>query len=204
MDLFRHKKRPSDDEEENNSILEDESEVGEEKVEEEPEIDPEGAASALTPSKHERLVIEGLADSDDDDAEIFDDNDEDEELEQMTSAASSVRGAEVASLSPQSFKEVIDNIGSHFKVPSVIESEASKTDMATDHPDESAETESDNDKSASDSAEDYTDDEDEGADGYKPGGYHPVSVGEIYNQRYVRSYCETLVSKRRVAHRLAL
>ncbi len=35
----------------------------------------------------------------------------------------------------------------------------------------------------SDSAEDYTDDEDEGEDGYKPGGYHPVKVGEVYNQR---------------------
>ena len=35
----------------------------------------------------------------------------------------------------------------------------------------------------SDSAEDYTDDEDEGEDGYKPGGYHPVKVGEVYNQQ---------------------
>ncbi|KAL7489239.1 hypothetical protein ACHAW6_014869 [Cyclotella cf. meneghiniana] len=37
----------------------------------------------------------------------------------------------------------------------------------------------------SDSAEDYTDDEDEGEDGYKVGGYHPVKIGEVYNQRYV-------------------
>jgi len=37
----------------------------------------------------------------------------------------------------------------------------------------------------SDSAEDYTDDEDEGEDGYKPGGYHRVKLGEVYNQRYV-------------------
>lgn len=35
------------------------------------------------------------------------------------------------------------------------------------------------------SAEDYSDDEDEGEDGYKPGGYHRVKVGEVYNQRYV-------------------
>lgn len=35
----------------------------------------------------------------------------------------------------------------------------------------------------SDSGEDYTDDEDEGEDGYKPGGYHRVNVGEVYNQR---------------------
>jgi len=37
----------------------------------------------------------------------------------------------------------------------------------------------------SDSAEDYTDDEDEGEDGYKPGGYHVVKIGEVFNQRYV-------------------
>ena len=43
---------------------------------------------------------------------------------------------------------------------------------------------SDNDDgNGSDSGEDYTDDEDEGEDGYKPGGYHPVKVGEVYNQR---------------------
>jgi hypothetical protein len=35
----------------------------------------------------------------------------------------------------------------------------------------------------SDSGEDYTDDEDEGEDGYKTGGYHRVKVGEVYNQR---------------------
>jgi hypothetical protein len=33
------------------------------------------------------------------------------------------------------------------------------------------------------SSEDYTDDEDEGEDGYKPGGYHPVKLGEVYNER---------------------
>eukprot|EP00559_Dactyliosolen_fragilissimus_P002646 CAMPEP_0184868374 /NCGR_PEP_ID=MMETSP0580-20130426/30238_1 /TAXON_ID=1118495 /ORGANISM="Dactyliosolen fragilissimus" /LENGTH=1248 /DNA_ID=CAMNT_0027369225 /DNA_START=635 /DNA_END=4381 /DNA_ORIENTATION=+ len=37
----------------------------------------------------------------------------------------------------------------------------------------------------SESAEDYSDDEDEGTDGYKVGGYHPVQIGEVYNQRYV-------------------
>jgi hypothetical protein len=43
----------------------------------------------------------------------------------------------------------------------------------------------DDEKQGSDSGEDYTDDEDEGEDGYKPGGYHRVKVGEVYNQRYV-------------------
>eukprot|EP00816_Leptocylindrus_hargravesii_P000267 CAMPEP_0196828266 /NCGR_PEP_ID=MMETSP1362-20130617/94587_1 /TAXON_ID=163516 /ORGANISM="Leptocylindrus danicus, Strain CCMP1856" /LENGTH=1110 /DNA_ID=CAMNT_0042208939 /DNA_START=165 /DNA_END=3498 /DNA_ORIENTATION=+ len=37
----------------------------------------------------------------------------------------------------------------------------------------------------SESAEDYSDDEDEGEDGYRPGGYHPVKIGEVYNQRYI-------------------
>ena len=39
--------------------------------------------------------------------------------------------------------------------------------------------------SAESEAEDYSQDEDEGADGYKPGGYHPVEVGDVYNSRYL-------------------
>eukprot|EP00940_MAST-03C_sp_MAST-3C-sp2_P002189 g2189.t1 len=35
-----------------------------------------------------------------------------------------------------------------------------------------------------DSDEDYSNDEDEGQEGYKKGGYHPVTIGEIYNDRY--------------------
>mmetsp|Transcript_35078 Transcript_35078/g.81451 ORF Transcript_35078/g.81451 Transcript_35078/m.81451 type:complete len:622 (+) Transcript_35078:179-2044(+) len=31
---------------------------------------------------------------------------------------------------------------------------------------------------------DYTESDDEGADGYRKGGYHPVTVGEVYNGRY--------------------
>ena len=37
----------------------------------------------------------------------------------------------------------------------------------------------------SDSAEDYSDDDDEGSQGYKVGGYHSVKIGEVYNQRWV-------------------
>jgi serine/threonine protein kinase len=33
-------------------------------------------------------------------------------------------------------------------------------------------------------AEDYTESDDEGADGYRKGGYHPVTVGEVYYGRY--------------------
>ena len=42
----------------------------------------------------------------------------------------------------------------------------------------------DESKVGSESGEDYSDDEDEGEDGYKPGGYHRVEIGETYNQRY--------------------
>jgi hypothetical protein len=49
--------------------------------------------------------------------------------------------------------------------------------------DDDDERDAEDDKSNSDSAEDYTDDEDEGEDGYKPGGYHSVKVGEVFNQR---------------------
>eukprot|EP01116_Phalansterium_solitarium_P024443 TRINITY_DN8968_c0_g2_i1.p1 TRINITY_DN8968_c0_g2~~TRINITY_DN8968_c0_g2_i1.p1 ORF type:complete len:593 (-),score=228.45 TRINITY_DN8968_c0_g2_i1:352-2130(-) len=42
----------------------------------------------------------------------------------------------------------------------------------------------DEDSYESDSDEDLTDSEDEGREGYKKGGYHPVKVGEIYNDRY--------------------
>jgi len=35
------------------------------------------------------------------------------------------------------------------------------------------------------SKEDYSDDEDEGSEGYRVGGYHPVKVGELYNDRFL-------------------
>jgi hypothetical protein len=37
----------------------------------------------------------------------------------------------------------------------------------------------------SSSDEDYSDDEEEGEDGYRPGGYHPVSIGDKFSNRYV-------------------
>jgi serine/threonine protein kinase len=50
---------------------------------------------------------------------------------------------------------------------------------------EDGDEEEDEEKAGSDSGSDYSDDEDEGEGGYKPGGYHAVKVGEVYNQRYV-------------------
>ena len=43
--------------------------------------------------------------------------------------------------------------------------------------------EHEDDNGSEGSAEDYSDDEDEGEDGYKPGGYHAVKISEVYNQR---------------------
>eukprot|EP00557_Chaetoceros_sp_GSL56_P002123 CAMPEP_0176500102 /NCGR_PEP_ID=MMETSP0200_2-20121128/13332_1 /TAXON_ID=947934 /ORGANISM="Chaetoceros sp., Strain GSL56" /LENGTH=1039 /DNA_ID=CAMNT_0017898667 /DNA_START=419 /DNA_END=3538 /DNA_ORIENTATION=- len=59
-------------------------------------------------------------------------------------------------------------------------SDSASIDDDNDRGDEKA-----NNKKVDDSAEDYSDDEDEGEDGYKPGGYHRVKIGEVYNQRYV-------------------
>jgi hypothetical protein len=35
------------------------------------------------------------------------------------------------------------------------------------------------------SNEDYTDDGDEDLESYRPGGYHPVQIGDVYNKRYL-------------------
>eukprot|EP00526_Cylindrotheca_closterium_P002460 CAMPEP_0113651034 /NCGR_PEP_ID=MMETSP0017_2-20120614/27189_1 /TAXON_ID=2856 /ORGANISM="Cylindrotheca closterium" /LENGTH=939 /DNA_ID=CAMNT_0000563651 /DNA_START=238 /DNA_END=3057 /DNA_ORIENTATION=+ /assembly_acc=CAM_ASM_000147 len=76
----------------------------------------------------------------------------------------------------------------------VIHKEDNKKASASDDNNSDSEDDTDSDEEettkkksghGSDSGEDYTDDEDEGEDGYKPGGYHRVKVGEVYNQRYV-------------------
>jgi len=66
----------------------------------------------------------------------------------------------------------------------------SDSDDSSSHSDDSsagnATNESDcRDKDEEKSTEDYSDDEDEGEEDYKVGGYHRVKVGEVYNQRYV-------------------
>lgn len=37
---------------------------------------------------------------------------------------------------------------------------------------------------SSDNTEDFSDSEDEGKSGYRRGGYHPVKIGDVYNDRY--------------------
>jgi len=49
-----------------------------------------------------------------------------------------------------------------------------------------SEADGDEDSAAdSEGTQDFSDDEDEGKDGYKKGGYHPVKVGEVYNNNLV-------------------
>jgi len=68
-----------------------------------------------------------------------------------------------------------------------LSSEDSISDDDDDHDDDdsnvrgSASDGGDDDGSGSN--EDYSNDEDEGEDGYKAGGYHPVKIAEVYNQR---------------------
>ena len=66
-------------------------------------------------------------------------------------------------------------------------SSSSESDSDSDSDSDSSSSSDDDDsregKKADDSADDYSDDEDEGQDGYKPGGYHRVKIGEVYKQR---------------------
>ena len=72
------------------------------------------------------------------------------------------------------------------KKPLTIRRRSDANDDDEDDDDEDDDDEgSDKSGEGSDSGSDYTDDENEGEAGYKPGGYHPVKVGEVYNQRYV-------------------
>lgn len=142
-----------------------------------------------TLSHHSRTTldqgIDALVDSDEEAAEIFDDDEEDMVVQ---SASGSIVDGAASLTSPRNFKDVMDEL--RLAVPTIIQHEvadASRNSFTDhDHNDQNSvgtESDDDNKSGGSDSAEDYTDDEDEGADGYKPGGYHPVKVGESYNQR---------------------
>ena len=123
-------------------------------------------------------AIDALIDSDE--AEIFNDSDEDDDLPPDTPA--SVHST-LSSAATGALHDVLASLDS--AVGSAVNAVANTDDEDDDDDDDD---DDDNDKSNnSDSAEDYTDDEDEGEDGYKAGGYHPVKVGEVYNQRCVRT-----------------
>ena len=68
--------------------------------------------------------------------------------------------------------------------PSAEDSSRGTQDDSLSHDDDDDDDDDDH-KSDHSSGEDYSDDEDEGEEGYRPGGYHRVSIGEVYNQRWV-------------------
>lgn len=69
---------------------------------------------------------------------------------------------------------------------------SSSSSNASSFQDSSSSSSSRNSSNSSSSKQDDDDDdvssssssEEEGLDGYKPGGYHPVNIGEVYNSRY--------------------
>jgi hypothetical protein len=146
--------------------------------------------------KSTKSGIDALIDSDEDGAEIFNDCDEssDEDEDNVHDTPSSRRST-MSRQSVSKFQDVVtaldDDVEQSRARLSNGSSEVVELEDDGDGDEESSSTRDEDDddeeeKSNSDSAEDYTDDEDEGEDGYKPGGYHPVKIGEVYNQRFVR------------------
>lgn len=128
----------------------------------------------------------GVFDDSDHD-EIFDDDDEDDlavdqnegtplDISDLLAAGAS---AIVAPMQKVIHKDEDIKAGTSEGNSSDGDSDVNDTDSDDDEDDEK------NSGHGSDSGEDYTDDEDEGEEGYKPGGYHRVKAGEVYNQRYV-------------------
>jgi hypothetical protein len=146
--------------------------------------------------------IDDLVDSDQDSgAEIFDD-DEDNDNFSETPSKQSVAGS--SSMSPKSFHEVVQSLASGaaspllLSIPAVIQrgGRESNNPSSSKRSSQSGSKRGEENDDDSDSAEDYSDDEDEGLDSYKPGGYHPVEVGEVYNQRCVS--CREFMSSLKV------
>jgi len=165
MDLFRHETTPTS------------------KIEKSSGLVPDDESEDMVRS------IEQLVDSDEEG--IFDD---DEELtapsKSVTGSASGASSTMSSSLVPKSPILSIPTTVQHGAMVDVdVSSRSSRQSLrdrdlsSSDEMPFEGDDDDDDDDKGSDSAEDYTDDEDEGQDGYKPGGYHPVKEGEIYNQR---------------------
>ncbi|KAL3940916.1 MAG: hypothetical protein SGBAC_004629 [Bacillariaceae sp.] len=136
----------------------------------------------MNPQSKESGGLDVFDDSDHD--EIFDDDDDDDVAVDRNAGT------------PLDISDLLKAGASAIVAPmqKVIHKEESKKESTSDdnNSDSEDDTDSDDEETAkkksghgSDSGEDYTDDEDEGEDGYKTGGYHRVKVGEVYNQRYV-------------------
>lgn len=139
----------------------------------------------MNPKSKQSGGLDVFDDSDHD--EIFDDDDDDDvavdrnagtplDISDLLKAGAS---AIVAPMQKVIHKESNNNKASTSDEKN-SDSDDDDTDSDDDDDDDNAKKKSGH---GSDSGEDYTDDEDEGEDGYKPGGYHRVKVGEVYNQR---------------------
>jgi hypothetical protein len=159
-----------------------------------------GVSSSLgknTAKKHggHDSAVDIIVDSDDED-EIFDDDDDEDDVDDEDEGG---QGSEVpaASLDYRDVLAAGASVVQKVMNAADIEEDSQRTgdsyhsSEGEDHDEgRGKDTESDDDDKknekgggGSDSGEDYTDDEDEGEDGYRPGGYHPVKIGEVYNQR---------------------
>jgi len=210
MDLFRKSKKKNDH---STTLLEQLDQIAIAATEEADKVSTDPPATmAVSPHTDEQrmMAIDVLVDSDEDITDIFDDDEEDDEDDlaprspASKASLASVNSSRSSNYSAQAYMaiptvvqspEKPDPDGSRASLHDEVDNDHSHEHDDDDSEDQEDETLSDHDRKsgASESGEDYTDDEDEGEDGYKPGGYHPVKVGEIYNQRYVTNATVTLV-----------
>ena len=128
---------------------------------------------------------------DDSDVEIFDDSDEDDVANTHDSGELPSSSLDYRDMLAAGASAIVAPVKNAIKPSDDDRSGGSydRSEDSADDDDDDTESEDDEDAKngkgghASDSGEDYTDDEDEGEDGYRPGGYHPVKIGEVYNQR---------------------
>lgn len=153
-----------------------------------------------TPNKPNGSNDVDLIVDDSDEDEIFDDDEDDDIANDSGDAPSSSLDYRDMLAAGASVVQKVISVASHEESQAGNSFDQSE-DSDPEEEEEEVETESDEDDKEkggnSDSGEDYTDDEDEGEDGYRPGGYHPVKIGEVYNQRYVRRsfyfYCKVVL-----------
>lgn len=151
-------------------------------------------------SPHDNSAVDIIVDSDED--EIFDDDDDDDVAGDASEAGDNMPAssqidyrdmlAAGASAIVAPIQKVVNNAVESHDEESQRTGNSYHSSESEEEEEDAADTESDDDDDekanskdggGSDSGEDYTDDEDEGEDGYRPGGYHPVKIGEVYNQR---------------------
>lgn len=80
-------------------------------------------------------------------------------------------------------KGLLTKTGQHTPTDTTAWKEAKEKDRDSLSSEDLSSSSEQADKKGSESGEDYSDDEDEGEDGYKVGGYHRVHIGDVYNQR---------------------